>query len=142
VFTGCRHDDIQAIFPDTLQNETAQYMQEHEYMVVIYLDSANCSPCLLNEWKPYKRALEKKNTGVLLIFHNLEEQTVVNTLKYINVTFHFIIDNGNIFRANSEIFKFNRDNVFVMDKNRNLIMTESPIKNEKTWLSFNKLIGH
>jgi hypothetical protein len=139
VFAGCKHN-VQVVFPDTVQNEMLQYIQEHEYTVVIYLDSADCSPCLLNAWKPYKRILEKKNTGIFLVFHNLEEQTVVNTLKSINVTFHFILDEDGAFKVTNEIYKFVKDNIFVMDKNRNVIMAESPIANDKTWNMFTKRI--
>jgi hypothetical protein len=141
VLTGCKHN-MKAIFPEIIQTEISQYMQEHEYTVVIYLDSANCSPCLLNAWKPYKRILEKKNTGILLVFNDFEEQTVVDILKSINVSFHYILDKAGNFKTSNVIFHFTNDNVFVMDKEKTVIMAESPINNDITWNTFLKKISH
>jgi hypothetical protein len=87
-------------------------------------------------WKPYKRVLEKKNTGILTVFNGFDEQTVINTLKSINATFHFILDSGGTFKAGNEIYKFVKDNIFVMDRNRNVIMAESPVANDRTWNMF------
>jgi hypothetical protein len=136
VLMGCGRADMKINFPETVPNETVRYMQEHEYTAVIYLDSANCSPCLLNVWKPYKRILERKDTGILLVFNDFEEQTIVDILKSVNVAFHYIIDKEGEFRTGNEVFRFVRNNVFVMDRDKTVIMVESPIENEQTWDMF------
>jgi glutaredoxin len=118
-------------------------MQEHEYMAVVYVDSVTCTSCKFNNltmWKHLEKNLEKNNTGVLFVIRNSDEQSVIEALKSNKLTFPFIFDNGGKFKANNEIFKFARSNVFVMDRNKNVIMAESPIENEQTWAMFLKRV--
>jgi hypothetical protein len=125
---------------DNIPNETKRYMYLYDYTVVIYIDSAQCTPCSLEHlklWKFCKKDLEEHNTGILLIIHNSDEQLVIETLKSIGV-FNFILDKGGKFKLNNEIFKIINNNVFVMDRNKNVIFTESPIANKKQWDLFIK----
>jgi hypothetical protein len=53
-FVGCKQD-LKLVFPD-VSDEIEQYIQKYEYMVVIYVDSAQCTPYVLvsladNSWK-------------------------------------------------------------------------------------------
>jgi hypothetical protein len=140
IFASCKQEWIKVTFPDNIPDETEQYIQNHEYTVLLCIDSTECSPCVLNFWKPYKRVLEKYDTGILLIIRNSDEQVVINILKSLKVVFHFIIDKEEKFKAENKIFKSVTDNIFVIDKNKNVIFSESPIKNEQTWGKFMKII--
>jgi hypothetical protein len=93
-------------------------------------------------WKHLEKNLEKNNTGILFVICNSDEQSVIEALKYNKLTFPFIFDKGGKFKANNEIFKFVKDNVFVMDRNKNVIMAESPIENEQTWKMFIKKLNN
>jgi hypothetical protein len=140
VLVSCKHE-LKVVFPNTVKPEIAQYILNQEYIVVIYVDSSECTPCSLNHlmlWKNHITMLEENNTGILLIIRNSDEQLISNTLKSIDISFPFIIDKGGKFKASNEIFKFIDGNTFVVDKKRNAIFTESPIKNERTWKMFMK----
>jgi hypothetical protein len=54
VFSSCKQELIKVVLPDNTTDETENYIQTYEYMVVLCVDASNCSPCLLNLWKPYK----------------------------------------------------------------------------------------
>jgi peroxiredoxin len=138
---GCK-DEIKVTLPDNYSNEIQQYIKQQQYMVMIYVDSSDCTPCSLKplfRWNSLKDKLEKNGIGVLLIFRNSDERVVARSLKLIG-TLHFIIDKGGKFKVNNKFYKYIKDNIFVMDKDNNVVMTQSPIANEKTWKSFIKII--
>jgi peroxiredoxin len=143
-FTSCGGEPIKIVFPNAVQPEIEQYMQKHKYMVVVYVDSAECTPCSLNHlslWKTHRNELEQNKTGILLIINNSDEDAVMNVLKNKKITFYFIIDRGKKFKlTNRDAFGLSYDNTFVMDKNKNVIFNGSPIATEEKWKSFIKLI--
>jgi peroxiredoxin len=146
LFNACERKKQELVFfPFSFQNETEQYMQKHEYIVVVYIDSSGCSPCLFNNlkmWKYFENNLENNNTGVLFIIRSSDEQSVINALKSNKLTFPFIFDKEGIFKArNNEAFNITKDSVFVIDRNQIIIMSESPIASEKQWNAFLKTIA-
>jgi hypothetical protein len=86
--------------------------------------------------------LEKHKTGILLVILNSDEEAITNTLNQMDVAFHFIIDKESKFTGNNEVFKFAKDKAFVMNKNKNVIFPDSPIKNEENWAKFIKIVTH
>jgi Icc-related predicted phosphoesterase len=143
VSASCK-ETIETVFPNVVQSEIEQYIQKHKYMVVIYIDSATCTPCSLNHlilWRKHREELTRNKTGVLLVIQNSDEQAIINTLESIKVTFPFIIDREKKFKIkNIRIFSIARDNTFVMDKDREVIFVGSPIATEEKWNSFIKLV--
>jgi hypothetical protein len=142
-FISCNRE-LSIILPNDIQSGIEQYIQKYEYISVIYIDSSECIQCSLKNlplWKYYRKRLNDINTGVLLIIHNSDEQAVLRELKTLEIIFPFIFDKGGKFKTSNEVFKYTRDNVFVMDKNRNAIFNESPIANEQVWKQFIGLIN-
>jgi hypothetical protein len=142
VFISCKQEVITVVLPDNIPVEMEQYVQNHKYTVMIYVDSTDCTPCsfkYLVPWYPLQTECEKNGIGVLLIIRNSDERAVIHTLESIG-TFHFIFDKGGKFKANNKIFKIAKDNIFVMDKNREVIFIDSPIKDKQTWIKFLKRI--
>jgi peroxiredoxin len=89
-FTSCGGEPIKIVFPNVVQPEIEQYMQKQKYMVVIYVDSAECTPCSLNHlslWKKHRNELEQNKTGILLIISNSDEDAVINVLEIISIYF-------------------------------------------------------
>ncbi|MDR0558996.1 MAG: hypothetical protein LBG92_02400, partial [Prevotellaceae bacterium] len=130
---SCKQNLDKVIFPDSLNNETREFLQKNNCNVLIYMDSVDCSPCLLNAWKPYKRILEKNAVGILLIMNYVDESHIIAVQKQTDVKFHYIKDKNGEFKTKNKIFQFAKDNIFVIDKNSNVIFIESPIKNELAW---------
>jgi peroxiredoxin len=140
-FASCK-ETIKIVFPNVVQSEIEQYMQKHKYMVVIYVDSAACTPCSMEHialWKKHGEELMRSNTGVLLVIQNSDEQAIINALKSVKVTFPFIIDRGKKFKVKN--IKALITGTFVMNKNRKVIFTGSPIATEEKWNSFVKLVN-
>jgi hypothetical protein len=127
-FAGCRQD-LKLIFSD-IPNEIEQYIQKYEYMVVIYVDSAECTPCSFNNlasWKMYRKELRTYNTNILLAVRNSDEQAIIDALKTIDIACPFFVDKGNKFRImNDDIFRVARDGYFVINKNKEIVFTGSP----------------
>jgi hypothetical protein len=142
-FVSC-DESIKIVFPNVVQTEIEQYMQKQKYIVVIYIDSSECTPCALNHlnlWKKHRRELAQNETGILLIINNSDEDIIINTLKNEKISFYFLIDRGKKFKLrNREAFGFSNNNTFVMDNNKNVIFNGSPIANEEKWKSFMKLL--
>jgi hypothetical protein len=138
---ACKHE-IKVILPNNYPEEIVEYIQRQKYMVMIYVDSSDCTPCSfkhLLQWYSARNDFEKNGIGILLIFRNSDERAVIRALRSIG-TFHFIFDKGGKFKANNKVFKYAKDNIFVMDKDKNVIFPESPVTDEKTWKRFIKCI--
>jgi arsenate reductase-like glutaredoxin family protein len=144
VFVSCKHAET-ITFLDNTPREVHQYIQQHQYTVIIYIDIATCTPCSLSNlapWKNYKKTLDKYDTGVVLVFRNPDEEKIIDILKSMEITFHFMFDKNGKFKAENKIFKSITDNIFVINKNKNVIFSESPIKNEQKWEKFFKIMTH
>jgi hypothetical protein len=143
VFIGCK-PDFKMVFPD-ITDEIEQYIQKYEHIVVIYVDSAECTPCSFNHlssWKAYRKELSTYNTSILLAIRNSDEQAIINALKVIDITFPFFIDKGNKFRIiNDDIFRVEYDGYFVINKDKKVVFIGSPIVNEERWSAFKKIIA-
>jgi len=140
-FISCKQD-LQVVFPDIPKLE--QRTQNNEYTTIIYVDSSGqCTPCSLkhlNSWKAYQKTLEKYKTNILLVVNYSNEQYFIEALKTVGV-FDFVLDQKSAFRIlNDKIFRSAYDGIFVIDKNKNVIFTDSPIKNEQTWGKFMKIV--
>jgi hypothetical protein len=133
LLASCKRE-IKVIFPDVIQNQVTQHVQNQNY-VVIYVDSSDCTTCSLRNlafWNAREKELKNNNTGILLVIHHSNEQLVLNTLETLEIFFPVIFDKGRKFKAkNIEIFYAAQDNTFVMDKDKNVIFIGSPIATEK-----------
>jgi peroxiredoxin len=148
-FASCDEESVKIVFTDVVQPEIEQYIQKQKYVVVIYVDSTECTPCSLNHlslWKKHQKELTQHETGILLIIHNSDEDAVINVLKDKKIGFNFIFDKGRKFKLkNREAFGLsydNYDNTFVMDRNKNVVFNGSPITSEEKWKSFIKFLKH
>jgi hypothetical protein len=138
---SCKEDMDKVFFTDI---DIEQYTQNTEYTVIVYVDSTSgCTPCAfrhLNMWKAYQKTLNKYNADILLVINHSDKQLVIEILKSIGV-FQFVFDKRSKFKiVNYTIFRDAFDGVFVIDKNKNVVFTGSPIVNEETWKSFIKRI--
>jgi hypothetical protein len=142
VSTACRQELGKVILPDNYPAGIEQYMDQQKYMIMIYVDSSDCTPCSLKHlfpWDSHREKFEKNGIGILLIFRNTDERVVSRAVKLIG-TFHFVFDREGKFKEDNKFYKYVKDNIFVMDRDNNVIMTESPLANEKAWESFIKII--
>jgi hypothetical protein len=135
---SCKQE-MKVIFTESVPDGINQY----DYIIVIYFDTSDCTGCSLSQldlWKIHQKILGKYNTGILLVFHNSDENNIINILKSKRVTFPFIFDKNGKLKANNKIFESAENKIFVMDKNRNVIFPDSPIKSEKNWTKFIKIV--
>jgi hypothetical protein len=141
VWSSCKRE-LTVVFPDTVRDTIEQYLQKYEYMTIVYVDSSECTQCAFNHltlWKRHKKELSKYNTGVLFVIQNSDEQAVIKILKTLELIFPFVFDKGNKIKTGNDIFKFTNENVFVLDRNLNVIFLESPIANRQKWNKFTKI---
>jgi hypothetical protein len=140
----CCKQEIKTVFPD-ITEETEQYLLHNNYTVIVYINvvAGQCVVCALESlkaWQKYGRVLEKYKTGVLPVIRYNDKDAVLNACQSMG-EFYPVIDSLYKFRMlNNGIFESAVDNIFVVDRNKNVIFTESPIKNEKIWKKFIKRI--
>jgi Ni,Fe-hydrogenase I small subunit len=144
-FVSCKHEE-RVVFSGKIPEEINKYINTHKYTTVIYVETAQCTTCSLSNllsWKVQKKTLDKYDIGILLVFDSRDENKVIEILKSLEIAFMFIFDKGRKFKAeNIEVFNLARDNTFVIDKDKNVIFTGSPIANEEKWKSFIKCLKH
>jgi Fe-S cluster biogenesis protein NfuA len=138
--------ELKVIFPENIDDADFN-IQSHEYTAIVYIKpEGGCTACTmsnLNPWKLYKDVLSKHNVDILLIISSMDEQNIREMLKSLNITFPVVFDKKSKFKImNDKIFQVVPDGMFVIDKNKNVIFTGSPIANEKKWKSFIELIKH
>jgi hypothetical protein len=142
VFLISCKQELKVIFPENVER-TETYIQSHEYMIIIYINPGECTSCSMNQlipWKLYGNTLNKHNTSILLVLHNTDEQKVNEILKSLEIQFPVVFDKEGKFRiANDKIFRVAHNDIFVIDKNKNVIFIGSPIANEKQWREFIKV---
>ena len=130
-------------FPEKISDEARQYIAENKYILVIYQDEEECIACLHNQlqiWKKYRKHLKKYGVGVVMIFHNWNEENINRAMSSKGLEFVHIMDKTGKFRTtNDKIFKLASGSIFVVDAHNNLVFFDSPIKNEIIW---NRFINH
>jgi hypothetical protein len=142
VFISCKRE-FKIVFPDTVRNTVETYLQEYKYLIIVYVDSSECTQCALShltQWKRHGKELSECNTGVLFVIQNSDEQAVLKVLKTVEIIFPFVFDKGKEIKTNNKIFKSISENVFVIDRNLNTIFLESPVTSRKRWNMFRKKI--
>jgi hypothetical protein len=136
---ACINAKIKVVIPCFIKNDVENYMQPYKYMAIIYMYKNGCTPCSLSIWQHLENNLNKIGTGILLVFQQSDRELINENLKLNNIHFPFIVDKDGTFKqANNSIFESAMDNTFVIDRDKNVIFTEAPIKDEKTWNRFIK----
>jgi hypothetical protein len=142
LLVSCKQEPLKVTFPENIDNLDSIW--SHEYTVIIYIKPEGCISCIfndLNPWKLYQNVLSKYDINVLLIINSMGENNVVKMLKHLNIKFPAILDKKSRFRImNDKIFQAVPDNIFVIDKDKNVIFSGSPIVTEEKWKSFVKLL--
>ncbi|MDR2406529.1 MAG: hypothetical protein LBE13_00225 [Bacteroidales bacterium] len=144
VFLLSCKQELKIVFPDDIMKAEVHAVS-NKHIIIIYLDSRACTACSLGNLKPWilsKKNLDKYKAGILLVIRHTDEQSVIKILHSFDIKFPVIFDKKGAFkRLNDKIFKIANDGVFVIDKDKNVIFTGSPIATEEKWKSFVKLIG-
>ena len=137
---SCKNE-MKLTLTDNIVNEIENL--QHPYNIILYIDISGCTSCelqLLSPWTKYQPVLEKYETGLLLVIYHPNKQSVMEVLQTIG-EFNCVFDaTGKFKSANKRLFESVQDNTFVIDRNKNVIFTESPIKNEETWNRFIKCV--
>jgi hypothetical protein len=136
--------DLKTVFPDNT-TKTEKYIASHKYLIIVRINENDCTPCALNDlnmWKLYKNIFDKYNIGILVVLPTATNQNSVESLQCIDIPFHIVFDEMNKFKVkNDKIFRVARDGVFVIDKDKNVIFTGSPITTEEKWNAFMNLVN-
>jgi hypothetical protein len=142
---SCKNE-IKAVLTDAVSEKIEQGNHRYKYMATIYLDGTGCTSCALQNlrpWARHKQVLDKYNTGILLVINHSSEHAIIEILKNIDIfdAFDIVFDKDGEFRkTNSSVLRVAHDGIFVFDENKNVILTESPIKSEEKWNAFIKII--
>jgi hypothetical protein len=136
--------DPKIVFPDNADEKTETYVTSHKYTVIVQIDNGDCVMCSANnliQWKWHEKTLNRYNIGVLIVLPVADEQKGVELLKSLNAQFHIVFDKMKQFKViNDKVFRVARDGVFVIDKDKNVIFTGSPIATEEKWDAFINLV--
>ncbi|MDR2423315.1 MAG: hypothetical protein LBD59_01145 [Prevotellaceae bacterium] len=143
VFASCK-GELKMVLTDTVSNKINHLAQQYKHIIVVGIDATECTGCAIqniSQWTGKQvQTLKKYNVGLLFFVYHASDHTVkelFETLKDFNCVFDAI---GKFKSANSKVFNSVKDNIFVIDRDKNVIFTESPIKDEKTWKRFIKRV--
>jgi hypothetical protein len=135
---------IQISYPENMPKEISEYINAHDYMIIVYHKVTGCTGCSVSELKPwgmYGKSFDKYKTGVLLVIRSTEkEENIRNLLKSDKIEYPCIFDSDGSFKTNNPVYEQTEENVIAVDKNKNVIFTGSPIKDRETWDNFMKRI--
>jgi hypothetical protein len=140
---GLCQQELTVVFHD---DTTANCIKSYEYTVIIYVKPEGCISCamsnLISPWEVYKKRLARYNTGILLVIDGTPEQHFDNILKSFSIPHCHTYDRTRKFRtSNDKIFQAAHGGIFVIDKEKNVIFTGSPIATVENWNSFVKLMN-
>jgi hypothetical protein len=129
---------------DTLPAECKDLFN-HDFKILLYVDSAGCSSCRLRleQWKPLieeSDSLFQDKLGFLLFFQPKNKKEMSYIFKMNDFDYPVFIDiNNSIDRLNHFPEKMEYQ-CFLLDKNNKVLMIGNPALNPKIWQLYKKQI--
>lgn len=117
-------------------------------LLVVYRDKNECVPCQIGQLGKYRKMVDfKQDVGdgysVAFIFspEKKDLETAYTTISNANVKFPLFLDKEGVFSAdNNSIPKEPELHVFLLDKNRKVILAGDPSHNPALWRLYKKII--
>lgn len=132
-----------------IPKDSACFVEERDYKLVIYVDSSRCTKCFINQlpdWKELLSLEKEEGSHMQFIFilepHRGDSDSTKNSLEKSGFEHYVFIDQNSIFReANTHIPHGSEYHTFLLDKNNNIILVGNPLRNDRINKLFLKRIG-
>lgn len=126
------------LFPKGMNtNFKIDSLLKKESKLVVYLDSAECAECKLSldEWYVKIREMKFVNKDVAFVFIiNSSSDSLINSLlKKHRFDYPIFIDKSNSFFDLNSLGGDHRFQVFLLDKENNIMLVGDPIRNDRIW---------
>ena len=120
-----------------------------EYTMVVYVDSAECSPCALSKlrfWNPLIAEAKKKQVYIDYVFilapKKAEMEDVNMELEITDLQSSIYVDTAFVFKKfNTDLPGDKKYHSFLLDKDLNVILVGSPVDNDNLKSIYNKCLG-
>jgi len=116
----------------------------HHYKVLVYVDSAGCTPChlMLPEWKTYMSTCERLayDVGFLFVVQSNNYRALEQDLYLQHFTYPIIYDSKNEFDKLNQFPKGQKYRTFLLDAKNHVVLIGSPIENIEISALFDKIL--
>lgn len=131
------------IIPQQMEDEYENILHSSKNKLIIIVDPKDCTACALqniNTLKLYREQLSKFNTEVLLFTKGSSKNEVESVLYDMKIEYPVIYYNNDEFIIKNKLTDNPLLHTFVINKEKNVIWIGSPIKNQKSWDLFCKMM--
>lgn len=128
------------ILPENLYDDFTAY-NFRNFIFISYIDSVECTRCVLEKIKQYMvHDFSKVLTDNLIIINNFDEERVRKILSELYIDYPVLFDKTGEFKKKNYFLTEDFFKYFVIDKRKKIIWLGSPIETSKSWMLYNKLI--
>ena len=121
--------------PDSMIQFINRYIEENNYIVILYIDSAGCTPCSLQPiayWKFRQNEMDKFGINILLIIQNSDHNMIKSLLDGLGMSYPVVFDDHGEFKQRN---KFS-DNTIIINQDKRVIWMGSPVEDYREWGDF------
>ena len=134
------------VFPKVMYNDRAiDSLLKMDYKLVVYTDSVGCTECHLSlgEWSVKIREMKviNKNLSFVFIVNNSSELVIRSLLNKNRFDYPVFIDHNNSFYKLNSLKKDHRFQVFLLDRENNILLIGDPIRNDAIWELYKKTLN-
>lgn len=134
------------VFPKAMYNDRAiDSLLKMDYKLVVYTDSVGCTECHLSlgEWSVKIREMKviNKNLSFVFIVNNSSELVIRSLLNKNRFDYPVFIDHNNSFYKLNSLKKDHRFQVFLLDRENNILLIGDPIRNDAIWELYKKTLN-
>ena len=134
------------VFPEAMYDDRAiDSLLKMDYKLVVYTDSVGCTECHLSlgEWSVKIREMKviNKNLSFIFVVNNSSELVIRSLLNKNRFDYPVFIDHNNSFYKLNSLKKDHRFQVFLLDRENNILLIGDPIRNDAIWELYKKTLN-
>ena len=132
-------DEIKSASENTIES----VLVERNNKVVVFIDSANCTPCTLDNvimWERHENELQKYNLQIILISNVPNQQLIEKYLLNYGINHPLLFDERGYMQKEYPFLALENFQAFVINKENKIIWIGNPLFDEKQWKTFCKVM--
>lgn len=124
---------------------TNSYILNHQYKIVVYIDSMGCTPCKLQlyQWKEFidSSHLKRYDVSFLFIVQSTNYKGLEEELYISRFTYPIIYDPNDEFNKLNRFPKEDKYRTFLLDDKNRIVLIGSPIRNDNVKKLYVHILG-
>ena len=120
------------------QGETVvdSLLREHDYLLVSYMDSTDCTPCSMDKFhvtQAHYKDLQEYDIAVVFIFYGTPQAEIISLLHQYHNTFAIVWDIKKEFKSDNNLLANPLYHDFIISSTRKIIWISNPFFDSHTW---------